>query len=171
MKSTAWSIPKEFPLSFHAASDICGVNVYREEEQVQKPHLVVVPLSTFPNWEREFALWAPQLNVVPFIGNQAGRTVIKTHELYADPSQVKGKTKALSRHAELQVSIHSTGPAAMFSSQGFIEVKLHQQLVVLLRGSLLDRPLLPVYLIEAVTVLLLATHNSHVQQSEMLGQH
>ena len=84
------------------------VNVYREEEQVQKPHLVVVPLSTFPNWEREFALWAPQLNVVPFIGNQAGRTVIKTHELYADPSQVKGKTKAHGRPAELQVSIHGS---------------------------------------------------------------
>ncbi|KAA6426343.1 MAG: CHD3-type chromatin-remodeling factor PICKLE-like, partial [Trebouxia sp. A1-2] len=77
----------------------------KEEEQVQKPHLVVVPLSTFPNWEREFALWAPQLNVVPFIGNQAGRTVIKTHELYADPSQVKGKTKAHSRHAELQARV------------------------------------------------------------------
>ncbi|KAL0033469.1 hypothetical protein WJX77_010766 [Trebouxia sp. C0004] len=77
----------------------------KEEKQVQKPHLVVVPLSTFPNWEREFALWAPQLNVVPFIGNQAGRTVIKTHELYAVPSQVKGKTKAHSRHAELQARV------------------------------------------------------------------
>ena len=28
------------------------------------PHLVVAPLSTLRNWEREFALWAPQLNVV-----------------------------------------------------------------------------------------------------------
>lgn len=108
MNSTAWRIPKEVWLPVHAASIMCGINMYREEEQVQKPHLVVVPLSTFPNWEREFALWAPQLNVVPFIGNQAGRTVIKTHELYADPSQVKGKTKAHSRHAELQVSIHSS---------------------------------------------------------------
>ena len=120
---------------------MCDVNVCREEEHVQKPHLVVVPLSTFPNWEREFALWAPQLNVVPFIGNQAGRTVIKTHELYADPSQVKGKTKSHSRHAELQVSIHSSSPAAMYSSQGFIEVKLPQQLTVLLRRTLLKRPL------------------------------
>ena len=75
----------------------------REEEQVQRPHLVVVPLSTFPNWEREFALWAPQLNVVPFIGNQAGRNMLKQHELYADPSLVKGKAKAHSKHAELQV--------------------------------------------------------------------
>lgn len=28
------------------------------------PHLVVAPLSTLRNWEREFATWAPQMNVV-----------------------------------------------------------------------------------------------------------
>jgi chromodomain-helicase-DNA-binding protein 4 len=27
-------------------------------------HLVVAPLSTLRNWEREFATWAPQMNVV-----------------------------------------------------------------------------------------------------------
>jgi len=43
--------------------------------------------------------------------------------------------------------------------------------MVLLRGNLLDRPLLAVYVIEAVSVLLFAPHNSHVQQSEMLSQH
>lgn len=71
---------------------------------MQRPHIVVVPLSTFPNWEREFALWAPQLNVVPFIGNQAGRNMVKQHELYADASLVKGKAKSHSKHAELQVA-------------------------------------------------------------------
>jgi len=30
-----------------------------------------VPLSTAPNWMREFQAWAPQLNVVAFSGNQA----------------------------------------------------------------------------------------------------
>lgn len=76
----------------------------REKEQVQRPHLVVVPLSTFPNWEREFALWAPQLNVVPFIGNQAGRNIVKQHELYADPSLIMGRARTHSKHAELQVA-------------------------------------------------------------------
>lgn len=33
------------------------------EENVS-PHLVVAPLSTLRNWEREFATWAPQMNVV-----------------------------------------------------------------------------------------------------------
>ena len=28
------------------------------------PHLVVAPLSTLRNWEREFSTWAPQMNVV-----------------------------------------------------------------------------------------------------------
>lgn len=28
------------------------------------PHLVVAPLSTLRNWEREFATWAPHMNVV-----------------------------------------------------------------------------------------------------------
>lgn len=33
------------------------------EENIS-PHLVVAPLSTLRNWEREFATWAPQMNVV-----------------------------------------------------------------------------------------------------------
>ena len=31
------------------------------------PHLVVAPLSTLRNWEREFATWAPQMNVVSIL--------------------------------------------------------------------------------------------------------
>jgi hypothetical protein len=37
------------------------------EENVGRPHLVVAPLSTLRNWEREFATWAPQMNVVRLI--------------------------------------------------------------------------------------------------------
>ena len=48
------------------------------------PHLLVVPLSTVTNWEREFALWAPHLNVVTLIGNSAARDNIREHELYVD---------------------------------------------------------------------------------------
>lgn len=40
-----------------------------------RPHLVIVPLSTMRNWEREFALWAPQLNVVALSGNADARKV------------------------------------------------------------------------------------------------
>jgi hypothetical protein len=33
-------------------------------EEGISPYLVVAPLSTLRNWEREFATWAPQMNVV-----------------------------------------------------------------------------------------------------------
>ncbi|KAK9805875.1 hypothetical protein WJX73_000130 [Symbiochloris irregularis] len=56
------------------------------EQSVPRPHLVVVPLSTLPNWEREFATWAPQLNVVVLHGTQAGREVVWKHEVFAPPS-------------------------------------------------------------------------------------
>jgi hypothetical protein len=39
------------------------------------PHMVVVPLSTLRNWERELATWAPQLNVVVLAGNEISRQV------------------------------------------------------------------------------------------------
>ena len=45
------------------------------EEGLAVPHLVVVPLSTLRNWERELATWAPQLSVVVLAGNEASRQV------------------------------------------------------------------------------------------------
>ena len=47
-----------------------------------RPHLVVVPLSTLPNWQREFARFCPQLNVVVLAGNAEARAVVKEHELF-----------------------------------------------------------------------------------------
>lgn len=72
---------------------------------MQRPHLVVVPLSTFPNWEREFALWAPQLNVVPFLGNQASRDTIKQYEFFSDKAPQTTKSKSHSRADDKQVSL------------------------------------------------------------------
>ena len=42
------------------------------------PFLVVAPLSTLNNWERELKTWAPQLNVVTLIGTAEAREV--SHE-------------------------------------------------------------------------------------------
>lgn len=36
---------------------------------------MVVPLSTLRNWERELAVWAPDLNVVTLVGNAEARKV------------------------------------------------------------------------------------------------
>jgi hypothetical protein len=46
------------------------------------PHLAVVPLSTLPHWQREFARFAPQLNVVALSGNAQARAVVKEYELF-----------------------------------------------------------------------------------------
>ncbi|KAE8654547.1 CHD3-type chromatin-remodeling factor PICKLE [Hibiscus syriacus] len=51
------------------------------EEKIA-PHLVVAPLSTLRNWEREFATWAPQMNVVMYVGSSQARAVIREYEFY-----------------------------------------------------------------------------------------
>lgn len=55
------------------------------------PSLVLVPLSTMPNWMAEFQLWAPHLNVVEYHGTAKARSVIRQFEWHArdrsDPSK------------------------------------------------------------------------------------
>ncbi|XP_042415597.1 CHD3-type chromatin-remodeling factor PICKLE-like [Zingiber officinale] len=51
------------------------------EENIS-PYLVVAPLSTLRNWEREFATWAPHMNVVMYVGSSQAREVIRKYEFY-----------------------------------------------------------------------------------------
>ncbi|XP_019447576.1 PREDICTED: CHD3-type chromatin-remodeling factor PICKLE-like isoform X1 [Lupinus angustifolius] len=60
------------------------------EENIS-PHLVVAPLSTLRNWEREFATWAPQMNVVMYFGSAQARSVIRQYEFYFPKKQEKIK--------------------------------------------------------------------------------
>ncbi|XP_024519337.1 protein CHROMATIN REMODELING 4 isoform X2 [Selaginella moellendorffii] len=53
------------------------------EFKVRGPCLVLVPLSTMPNWMAEFALWAPGLNVIEYHGSVKARAVIRQYEWYA----------------------------------------------------------------------------------------
>ncbi|XP_022754460.1 CHD3-type chromatin-remodeling factor PICKLE-like isoform X2 [Durio zibethinus] len=62
------------------------------EENVA-PHLVVAPLSTLRNWEREFATWAPQMNVVMYVGSAQARAVIREYEFYHPRSHKKIRKK------------------------------------------------------------------------------
>jgi len=55
-------------------------SVFMEEGDGTRPFLVVVPLSTLPNWRREFAKWAPQLNFLAYEGNQDARKIIRAQE-------------------------------------------------------------------------------------------
>ncbi|XP_074326394.1 protein CHROMATIN REMODELING 4-like isoform X2 [Apium graveolens] len=57
------------------------------------PCLVLVPLSTMPNWMAEFSLWAPDLNVVEYHGSAKARAMIREYEWHAsNPSGFSRKT-------------------------------------------------------------------------------
>ncbi|XVF46045.1 hypothetical protein PTKIN_Ptkin02bG0256400 [Pterospermum kingtungense] len=57
------------------------------------PCLVLVPLSTMPNWLAEFSLWAPHLNVVEYHGCAKARAIIRQYEWHAtDPKQLNKRT-------------------------------------------------------------------------------
>ncbi|OAX81394.1 hypothetical protein ACJ72_04266 [Emergomyces africanus] len=47
------------------------------EKGVKGPHLVVVPSSTLENWLREFSVFCPKLNVMPYYANQTVRAEIR----------------------------------------------------------------------------------------------
>jgi SNF2 family DNA or RNA helicase len=57
---------------------------------VYGPHLVIVPLSTFEAWRREFSRWNPQMDVVTYMGDRQSRDLIRELEFYRGRSgQVK----------------------------------------------------------------------------------
>ena len=62
-------------------ANICHLN--EELGEACGPVLVVAPLSTLGNWEREAAFWAPHLHTVSYFGNQEARSTIVKHELGA----------------------------------------------------------------------------------------
>jgi chromodomain-helicase-DNA-binding protein 1 len=49
-------------------------------QQQYGPFLVVVPLSTMGAWQMQFAKWAPDLNVICYMGSAKSREVIREFE-------------------------------------------------------------------------------------------
>ena len=58
------------------------LNFLFEEMNLTGPFLVVVPLSTVPNWKKEFNIWAPGLNTIVYVGDGTSREVIRKYEVY-----------------------------------------------------------------------------------------
>jgi chromodomain-helicase-DNA-binding protein 4 len=56
------------------------------EFKAKSPCLVLVPLSTMPNWMSEFSLWAPNLNVVEYHGSAKARTILRQYEWHRSQS-------------------------------------------------------------------------------------
>uniref|UniRef100_A0A8C7RW91 Chromodomain helicase DNA binding protein 2 n=1 Tax=Oncorhynchus mykiss TaxID=8022 RepID=A0A8C7RW91_ONCMY len=50
------------------------------QHQLYGPSLVVVPLSTLTSWQREFDTWAPDMNVVVYLGDVMSRKSIRDYE-------------------------------------------------------------------------------------------
>ncbi|XP_018909064.2 chromodomain-helicase-DNA-binding protein 1 [Bemisia tabaci] len=59
---------------------ICSLYYLFHAYQVYGPFLVVVPLSTMTSWQREFQLWAPEMNVVTYLGDVSSRNIIRDYE-------------------------------------------------------------------------------------------
>jgi len=53
------------------------------------PFLVIVPLSTIAAWQSQFQSWAPDLNVITYIGTAAAREVIRKYEFGSSSKKLK----------------------------------------------------------------------------------
>ncbi|KAG0322737.1 hypothetical protein BG000_002812, partial [Podila horticola] len=65
------------------------------------PYLVVVPLSTIGAWQREFERWAPDMNLIVYIGDGASRQTIRDYEFYQKGSTTKIRFNVLLTTFEL----------------------------------------------------------------------
>ncbi|XP_038114415.1 chromodomain-helicase-DNA-binding protein 1 isoform X1 [Culex quinquefasciatus] len=59
---------------------ICFLYYLFKAQQLYGPFLCVVPLSTMTAWQREFAIWAPEMNVVTYLGDVPSREIIRQYE-------------------------------------------------------------------------------------------
>ncbi|KAK9074947.1 hypothetical protein SSX86_003266 [Deinandra increscens subsp. villosa] len=64
------------------------------EFKARLPSLVLVPLSTMPNWMAEFSLWAPNLNVVEYHGCSRARALMREYEWHATDPLTSKKTSS-----------------------------------------------------------------------------
>ena len=47
----------------------------------KRPHMIIGPKSTIPNWMKEFRVWAPQLRVVNLLADKENRDRIIREEM------------------------------------------------------------------------------------------
>lgn len=59
---------------------ICFLYYLFKAHQLCGPFLCLVPLSTMTAWQREFQIWAPDMNVVTYIGDVQSREMIRQYD-------------------------------------------------------------------------------------------
>ncbi|XP_046720442.1 chromodomain-helicase-DNA-binding protein 2 isoform X4 [Silurus meridionalis] len=63
------------------------------QHQLYGPFLLVVPLSTLTSWQREFSNWAPDMNVVVYLGDVLSRKTIRDYEwIHQQTKRIKFNT-------------------------------------------------------------------------------
>lgn len=53
------------------------------------PFILVLPLSTINAWQREFAAWAPDINVIVYIGDRDSRRIVREYEWTHSTKRIK----------------------------------------------------------------------------------
>lgn len=66
---------------------ICFLYYLFKTQSFFGPFLCVVPLSTMTAWQREFQLWAPEMNIVTYLGDVQSREIIRQYEWCFDGSK------------------------------------------------------------------------------------
>lgn len=66
---------------------------------IKGPFLIIAPLSTIANWEREFRTWT-KLNVIVYHGSVVSRQMLQQYEMYFRDAQVRFHTHTHTHTAE-----------------------------------------------------------------------
>ncbi|RKP13682.1 P-loop containing nucleoside triphosphate hydrolase protein [Piptocephalis cylindrospora] len=77
---------------------VSGLSYLMHEREQYGAFLVVVPLSTIGSWAREFQRWAPDMNVVMYVGDATSRRCIREFDMYSS-------TEAARRHGPLKINV------------------------------------------------------------------
>ena len=80
------------------------------------PALVVVPLSTLVNWEREAARWAPDAHVVSYVGNPAARALLRKYELTHGAEHAAEEERAAGKDASDSEDAVSVAAEAVYKA-------------------------------------------------------
>lgn len=90
---------EDLPHPCQTVQTVAFLSYLSHQMQQYGPFLVIVPLSTITAWQSQFATWAPDLNVITYIGTAAAREVIRNYEF--GPSNKKLKMNVLLTTYEL----------------------------------------------------------------------
>lgn len=89
------------------------------EKGIKGPHLVVVPASTLENWLREFSVFCPQLQVMPYYASQAERPGVQAQILDSlDTLNVIVTTYTLARTKDDNKFFRKLKPIACIYDEG-----------------------------------------------------